>query len=74
MKRKHEVEGAMAAARCLLMGLRKKRFWFLALMQALDCPQLRLAEFKSKFLQLKGEDDDDDDDGSFLCSVILHKK
>lgn len=55
VKTKHDMEGPRAAARLLLASLKRKRHWFQAFMQALDCRYLRLQDFRPKFLQLKGQ-------------------
>ena len=55
VKARCDTEGPRAAARLLLACLKRKRHWFQALMQALDCRYLKLQDFRPKFLQLKGQ-------------------
>ncbi|KAK7101933.1 uncharacterized protein [Littorina saxatilis] len=57
VRRRQDCEGSHAGARMLLDSLRVKPSWFPAFLQALDCREVKLAELKPQFLQLKEQVD-----------------
>ena len=54
IQRKHETDGPNAAARLLLDCIRPKPGFFDALLKVMDYEELKLQEFKCKFLDMRG--------------------
>ena len=54
IQRKHDNDGTNAAARLLLDCIRPKPGFFDALLEVMDCEELKLQEFKCKFMDMRG--------------------